>query len=138
MQSLHKIAFLAVLAAPGLAPAADLAIHVDDVKGTAGVVMIAVFNSAQTFLKTPVAATGAPAAAAGSAIVIKDLPAGDYAFAVYHDTNGNGKMDRNSFGIPTEDYAFSNNALGTMGPPSFDSARITVPAAGATVRVSLK
>ncbi|MBC7684748.1 MAG: DUF2141 domain-containing protein, partial [Bdellovibrionales bacterium] len=110
MQSLHKIAFLAVLAAPSLAPAADLAIHVDDVKGTAGVVMIAVFNSAQTFLKTPVAATGTPAAAAGSAIVIKDLPAGDYAFAVYHDTNGNGKMDKNGFGIPTEDYAFSNNA----------------------------
>jgi uncharacterized protein (DUF2141 family) len=38
------------------------------------------------------------------------LPAGDYAFAVYHDANGNGKLDRNGVGMPTEDYAFSNNA----------------------------
>lgn len=139
MQSLRAIAFLAVLAAPVQAHAGDLTIYVDDVKGEAGAVMVAVFNSAETFLKSPVAATGTPAAAtAGNAIVIKDLPAGDYAFAVYHDANGNGKMDRNMMGIPTEDYAFSNNALGAMGPPSYDSAKFTVPAAGATVRVSLK
>jgi uncharacterized protein (DUF2141 family) len=40
--------------------------------------------------------------------------------------------------MPTEDYAFSNNAVGQMGPPSYDSARFAIPAAGATVRVSLK
>ncbi len=41
-------------------------------------------------------------------------------------------------GIPTEDYAFSNNAMGKMGPPSYDDAKFTLPAAGASVRVSLK
>ncbi len=47
-------------------------------------------------------------------------------------------MDKNLLGIPTEDYAFSNNALGKMGPPSFESAKLAIPAAGATVRVTLK
>jgi len=138
MNRMSKIAFAAALAATKLAYAGDLTIHVDDIKAANGNVMVAVFNSADTFLKAPLLATGAPAAIAGNAVVLKDLPAGDYAFAVYHDANANGKLDKNILGIPTEDYAFSNNALGKMGPPSYDSARITIPAAGATVRVSLK
>ena len=138
MNRLTKIAFAATLAATNLAHAGDLTIHVDDLKAAGGSVMVAVFNSADTFLKTPLLATGAPAALSGNAIVIKDLPPGDYAFALYHDANANGKMDKNMLGMPTEDYAFSNNAVGQMGPPSYDSARFAIPAAGATVRVSLK
>lgn len=138
MNRLNKIAFAAALVATNLAHAGDLTIHVDDIKAASGSVMVAVFNSADTFLKAPLLATGAPASISGNAVVFKDLPAGDYAFAVYHDANANGKMDKNILGIPTEDYAFSNNALGKMGPPSYDSARITIPADGTTVRVSLK
>jgi len=67
-----------------------------------------------------------------------DLPEGEYAIAVYHDANGNGKMDSNLMGIPTEDYAFSNNAVGKMGPPSYDQAKFALPAAGSTVRLTLK
>jgi uncharacterized protein (DUF2141 family) len=70
--------------------------------------------------------------------VIQDVPAGDYGIALYHDANGNGKMDRNAMGLPAEDYAFSNNALGNMGPPSFEQARFPVPQAGTTVTVSLR
>ena len=71
-------------------------------------------------------------------VVFKDLPEGEYAFAVYHDANANGKMDKNLIGMPTEDFAFSNNAMGKMGPPDYASAKFAMPAAGATVRVSLK
>lgn len=121
-----------------LAYAADLTVHVDDVKAAGGNLMIAVYNSEGTFLKQPAKGTGAPAAAGANTLVFKDLPEGEYAFAVYHDANSNGKMDKNIVGIPTEDYAFSNNALGKMGPPSFASAKFAMPAAGASVRVSLK
>jgi uncharacterized protein (DUF2141 family) len=38
----------------------------------------------------------------------------------------------------TEGHGFSNNAIGNMGPPSFEQARFTLPAGGATVRVSLR
>jgi uncharacterized protein (DUF2141 family) len=128
----------AALLAMNLAGAADLTIRIDDVKAAAGTVMVAVFNSEGSFLKAPAKGSGAPAVQNGTTIVIKDLPEGEYAFAVYHDANGNGKMDKNLLGIPTEDYAFSNNAMGKMGPPNFASAKFTLPAAGAEQRVSLK
>ncbi|MFL6659563.1 MAG: DUF2141 domain-containing protein [Massilia sp.] len=121
-----------------LARAGDLTVIVDDVKAAEGNLMIAVYNSSDTFLKTPSNATGTPAKTSDNKFVFKNLPEGDYAFAVYHDANSNGKMDKNLVGIPTEDYGFSNNAMGKMGPPRFDDAKFTVPAAGATVRVSLK
>ena len=67
-----------------------------------------------------------------------DKAEGQVMVALYHDANGNGKMDRNAMGIPSEAYAFSNNALGMMGPPSFDQVKFAVPQAGATVTVSLR
>jgi uncharacterized protein (DUF2141 family) len=121
-----------------LASAADLTIVVDDVKAAKGSVMVALYGSADNFLKKPDNATGALAAAGATTVVFKDLPEGEYAFAVYHDANMNGKMDRNPIGIPTEDYAFSNNAMGKMGPPPFDDAKFVLPAAGATVHVTFK
>ena len=128
----------AAILAANLAGAAELTIHIDDVKAANGKLMLALYSSASSFLKKPDNATGAPAAMSGNTLVFKDLPEGEYAFAVYHDANSNGKMDSNLMGIPTEDYAFSNNAMGKMGPPSYDDAKFALPAAGATVRVSLK
>lgn len=128
----------ALLLAASQAGAADLTVHVDDVKAAGGRIEVAVYNSAGAFLKTATGAAGTAASADANTVVVKDLPAGDYAFAVFHDANSNGKLDKNMLGIPTEDYAFSNNALGKMGPPSFEQARFTLPAAGATLRVSLR
>jgi uncharacterized protein (DUF2141 family) len=48
---------------------------------------------------------------------------GVYAIAIYHDENGNGELDRNFFGMPNEDYVFSNYATGSFGPPSFEDAK---------------
>lgn len=139
MKNLIKAAFCsAAILSAGVAGAAELTIHIDDVKSATGNLMVAVYSSAGTFLKKPDNGTGAAAAASDNKVVFKDLPAGEYAFAVYHDANSNGKMDKNVIGIPTEDYAFSNNAMGKMGPPNYDDAKFVLPAAGATVRVSLK
>jgi uncharacterized protein (DUF2141 family) len=127
---------LALLA--GAAHAGDLTIRVDDVNKAEGQVMVALYDSAGNFLKRSVQAGAAPATAGTTTVVLKDLPPGEYGIALYHDANGNGKMDRNAMGIPSEPYAFSNNALGMMGPPSFDQAKFTVPRAGTTVTVSLR
>jgi uncharacterized protein (DUF2141 family) len=138
MRLIQTICCGAALLAATLAGAADLTIHIDDVKTARGQVMVELYNSTGAFLKSTAGSGSTAAALKDSTVVLKDLPAGEYAFAVYHDANSNGKMDKNLMGIPTEDYAFSNNALGKMGPPSFDSARFTLPAAGATMRVSLR
>lgn len=51
-----------------------------------------------------------------------ELPDGKYAIGLYIDSNKNEKLDSNFFGVPNEQYGFSNNALGRFGPPSFESA----------------
>jgi uncharacterized protein (DUF2141 family) len=137
MKPIHAAIFsLAFIA--GAAHAGDLAIRIDDVKTAQGQMMVALYDSAADFLKRGVKTSTAPAVAGSTTIVFKDVPAGDYGIALYHDANGNGKMDRNMMGLPVEDYAFSNNALGNMGPPSFEQAKFSVPQAGATVTISLR
>ena len=57
---------------------------------------------------------------------LDSIPAGTYAFGVFHDENDNQQIDQNWLGIPTEGFAFSNNAMGSFGPPSFDQAKFNV------------
>ena len=52
----------------------------------------------------------------------RDLTQKEYAIAIYHDENNNDFFDQSFFGIPLEDYAFSNNASVFLGPPSFSDA----------------
>ncbi len=59
-------------------------------------------------------------------MTFEGLAAGDYAIRMYHDVNGDGDMNTNAFGMPTEPFAFSNNASGTMGPAPWSKAKFTV------------
>lgn len=56
-----------------------------------------------------------------------DLAPGRYAVAIYHDENDNDEFDQGFFGIPLEDYAFSNNAPVFLAPPSYVDAAFAVP-----------
>jgi uncharacterized protein (DUF2141 family) len=59
--------------------------------------------------------------------VFPDLPFGEYAISAVHDEDGNGNMNRNLFGKPTEGYCISNGVRGGMsGPPGFDDASFTL------------
>lgn len=126
------VAAAALFAIAGNARASDLTVQLQGVENTNGKLMIAVYQGAAGFLKQEhaIAAVILDAARAGQGITLRDLPAGDYAAAVFHDADGNGKMNTNLIGIPTEGFGFSNNARGTMGPPEFAAAAVAVPAKG--------
>lgn len=49
------------------------------------------------------------------------VPAGRYAIALFHDENGNGRLDKRLM-LPREGYGFSRNAPVVMGPPRFGRA----------------
>ena len=51
-----------------------------------------------------------------------DLKKGKYGVKVLIDTNGNADIDLNFFGLPKEQFGFSNNVLGLFGAPKFDKA----------------
>lgn len=88
-----------------------------------GKVMVALYDSAETYDGgAPVKAVQVDVAAGQHEAVFADLPAGDYAMKAFHDVDGNGRMNTNPFGMPTEPFAFSNNARGNMGPASWERA----------------
>lgn len=62
----------------------------------------------------------------GTATYRFQLPEGTYAIGIFVDANYNNEMDRNFFGVPKEQYGFSNDAKGNFGPPSFKDASFTV------------
>ena len=62
----------------------------------------------------------------GTATYTFELPNGTYAIGIFVDANYNNEMDKNFFGIPKEQYGFSNDAKGSFGPPSFKDASFTV------------
>jgi uncharacterized protein (DUF2141 family) len=53
------------------------------------------------------------------------VPAGRYAISLFHDENGNGRLDK-ALMIPSEGYGFSRDAPVVMGPPSFAEAAFVV------------
>ena len=59
-------------------------------------------------------------------IRFEEIPAGEYAISIFHDENKDTKLNKNFFGIPTEDYGFSNNPKIRFGPPSFKECAIKV------------
>jgi uncharacterized protein (DUF2141 family) len=103
-----------------------------------GAVMVALFDSAEAYGGgAPVATKQAPVGAHGAVVTFENLPAGDYAMRSFHDVNGDGEMNVNPFGMPTEPYAFSNNAVGNMGPAGWDRAAFRVEGA-VTQAIELK
>jgi uncharacterized protein (DUF2141 family) len=43
-----------------------------------------------------------------------------------HDENGNRKLDKNFFGVPTEGYGVSNNHTYAMSNPTWDESKFVV------------
>lgn len=102
-----------------------------DTGATTGAVMVALYDEAAYAGGQPIRAARIDIAAGERSVTFEGLPAGDYGVKAFHDLNGNGRMDTNPFGMPTEPYAFSNNAVGNMGPAGWDRAKFTVSGAAA-------
>ncbi|KGE02656.1 DUF2141 domain-containing protein [Pseudohaliea rubra] len=126
---MHPRYFLVASAALAAAPAFanQLAVEVTGISDVRGTLMVAVYDSSETFdgEGKPVAAKRAEVGAGTVVVTFDELAPGEHAVKLYHDANGNGELDRNMLGLPSEGYGFSNNG-GRYGPPPFEEARFTV------------
>ncbi|ALM08275.1 hypothetical protein SB49_11035 [Sediminicola sp. YIK13] len=100
----------------------NLSIDVEGVASSEGRISVAVYNSSTGFLKfeTVYRSDSTSAKKKKTNLVITNLPNGTYALAVFHDKNGNNKLDTNWLGIPKEAIGFSNAKMKMFGPPSFE------------------
>lgn len=85
-----------------------------------GTIYVAVYDKASQFPKGTLFSEAKIVVSGESEVeLFLDLPAGQYAISAFLDANGNGKLDTNMFGIPTERFGFSNNPRILTGAPSF-------------------
>ncbi len=111
----------------GVSGTASIAVTLTGIKDVKGVVTAGLFNSEDGY-KNGGTVRGVRVDVASDILIFnyENLPDGEYAIKLFHDVNGNGEMDTNLFGIPTEPYAFSNNAIGSMGPAKWKDAKFTI------------
>ncbi|OXG08426.1 uncharacterized protein (DUF2141 family) [Flavobacterium araucananum] len=104
----------------------NLTVSVSGLKNNTGIVKVGLYNSDQTFLNTTYKSVVSEIKNNQATVTFIGIPAGEYAISTYHDENNNGKLDKNMMGIPSEDYAASNNAKGFMGPPAYKDAKFVI------------
>jgi uncharacterized protein (DUF2141 family) len=116
-------------------------IQVQNILSVEGKINVALYNSSSSFNKPNEVFKQMIVAVTSNSLELKmdSIPPGEYAFALFHDKNSDNTLNQNWLGIPTEGFAFSNNAFGTFGPPSWDQAKFTLPANSfVTQNVTLK
>jgi uncharacterized protein (DUF2141 family) len=130
----------------------EFRITVAGIRSSSGTVLIGLYDSAESFdraielsdkegfLNDPSRVAGAAMkanAARASGVVFLNLSPGRYGIIVFQDENGNGRLDKNVWGVPTEPYGFSNNAQGFLGPPTFADAAMTLDGSNEPVDIAL-
>jgi uncharacterized protein (DUF2141 family) len=121
------LALAALAGAFGAAPAlaGDVVITVTDLRSTKGVVRACLSKREDVFPKCnkDPAALRVVVSAAGTVVIrFPGVKPGDYAVALLHDENDNGKADRAMGMMPKEGYGFSRDAPVKMAPPKFKDA----------------
>jgi len=123
------VLYYSVLLASLGAAAAELHVSVSGGPSQAAVLYAQLFDSAEAYAADRATASQMVPMSSGSAeLAFPGLAPGRYAVRLFADENGNGKLDTNLMGMPTERYGFSNDAKGNRAAPGFDAAAIRVDA----------
>ncbi|AVQ85291.1 MULTISPECIES: DUF2141 domain-containing protein [unclassified Variovorax] len=119
----------AAILVPAGALAADLSLGVADGPAADATLYVALYSDAAGYADSkPVASQTTPMREGKARLVFPGLAPGRYALRAFADENGNGKLDTNLMGMPTERYGFSNDAKGNRAAPDFEAAAIRVDA----------
>ncbi len=133
--------FLALSIFAASASAGELRIDLGNVSSKQGDLFVALFEPEAGFPSNSAGALRniiSPIDNAGP-FIIDDLPAGDYAIALFHDRNRDGTLNTNFMGIPKEPFGFSNNPRIMFGAPNFRESKFSIKEDEIkTIRIDLK
>lgn len=117
--------FAALTSQAAPASANEVTITVTDLRNTKGVVRACMTTREDIFpkcIKDPASHRTVVPAAQEVTITFKNVKPGNYAIALLHDENGDGKANRALGMMPKEGYGFSRDAPVRMAPPRFRDA----------------
>ena len=131
-------AFAAEPVAAAAAP--SLTVRFTGIETPTGAVMLSLFASEAAFDAggKPVASQMAPVKGTAAEAAFPGLAPGRYAIKAFHDIDGDGKMGATPFGMPTEPFAFSNDAVGDAGPAKWAAASFDLGAADAVHTITIR
>jgi uncharacterized protein (DUF2141 family) len=119
-------------------PAKKLAIKVTNIKNKNKNLYVGIYRVGDEFptfnkywKNTKVTTTGS------ESIIEFEVPFGEYAVAVSHDLNGNGSLDRNFFGYPSEPFGFSKNFKPNLSSPDFSDCMFTFSQKNNSITINL-
>lgn len=96
-------------------PSACATLQFTGLKSGEGSLLIAAYGNAETFLKKPLWMKSVKVDQGTMSVPICGIASPEIAVTAFQDMNGNGKLDSNPMGIPTEPY-------GASGTPAMFSA----------------
>jgi len=112
-----------------------LAIKISNIRKNSGKVVVEIYNSKASWLKTPYRKTVLSANEDVQTASFQ-VPYGKYAITIYQDLNVNGETDMNFLGIPKEPVGFGNNYK-PFGEPKYESASIEFTATSKPPEIKL-
>ena len=118
----------------------EITVIVNDIKKAVGLISADLFpNRKKDFLRSRgrIKKTIVAAKSPITHFCITVPEPGDYAIAIYHDKNANGKFDKNAFGLPGEPWGLSSNPKVRFRAPYVEETLFSVPEEGVTVEIDL-
>lgn len=125
-----------IVAVP-VANASDLTVTVEGIETAKGSIMLGLFDETTYNGDGSIDGANLKVESDRVSVTFEGLAPGEYAVRLYHDLNDDGEMNTNPFGMPTEPYAFSNDAQGRFGPAKWDAAKFTVGADSTTHTITM-
>lgn len=71
-------------------------------------------------------------------IKLTGIEPGSYAIIVFHDQNGNSKMDHKWYGPPSESLGYYRHYTLRMLPPDFEAVMFNLPDSGMNMQINLQ
>ncbi|MEM7553260.1 MAG: DUF2141 domain-containing protein [Cyanobacteria bacterium P01_A01_bin.84] len=118
----------------------NLTVNIEGLKNKKGQVCFSLFDSSRGFpgdRKRAIKATCVKLKDAPFGLTFNSLRSGSYAVAMFHDVNGDGTLNRNGLGIPTEGFGFSRNPRIVTGPPKFGDSAVIVVGSNTSIDIEL-
>lgn len=116
----------------------DVEVRVLNVSHPGGTVRLALCTAAQWLSSGYSASVAVPARTGVVTAMLMAVKPGTYGLLAHHDANGDGRINRDLLGRPTEGIGFSRNAPMLFGPPRFIDAAFTLAPGRAVIEVTLR
>jgi uncharacterized protein (DUF2141 family) len=130
----------AALLAAAPASAATLTVTFTVTDAPTGQIMLSLYDNEAAHDRggKPVRAAAVPVKDGKAVATFEGLAAGRYAIKSFHDIDGNGEMGMTPFGMPTEPFAFSNNAQPQGGPAPWSATSFAVEGDAAATSITIR